>query len=142
MKITKERLRRIIKEELSRFPVLEAETRWDEQDPEMLDQMMSGDFAANKSGGGEKGGGDEQVQDLEATAQAGGVKQKASDVAKKIARMPALEPYWQRLRDADDVQKAQFLALIAGHIGIQIGDAVTKLRAAQTQIQKKTGAGA
>ena len=64
------------------------------------------------------------------------IKSAGSFLANKLASIPGLDRFWTKLATQDDFQKAQFLALVAEKIGLDIRTAAAKLTASQTKLQK------
>ncbi len=69
------------------------------------------------------------------------IKSAGAFLANKLASIKGLDRLWGKLAAQDDFQKAQFLALIAEKIGLDIRTAAAKLTTSQTKLQKTASKG-
>ena len=149
MQITKQRLKQLIMEEQKKIVI---ESRIRELKPNVLDTLLNEAIRILLSEG-------QSASKLKKAALILGVSTEALNsalspvtnegmfgaapkkmksigaaLAKKMAGAKALEPYFAKLAEQDDFQKAQFVSLIANKIGLDLHTAASKLKATQKTV--------
>ena len=62
------------------------------------------------------------------------LRSKGAALANKLSAAKSLEPFWSKLASGDKTDKAQFLAMIANKLGIQIKDVTALASTQQTKL--------